>query len=556
MVKHFFCIVFLSLLANQSFAVAFEASVDRTNIGEGESLMLTLRYNSNVFSGDPDLSPLEQQFNIINQQRKNSFQYINGKSESWTVWTVALTPKRKGNLVLPSIEYKGERTKPIQITVSKLDPSLQNQQKDVFFHTETDTKTSYVQGQIVYSEKLYFSVPLDNSHLSDVAVEDAVVKPLGETKQYRTQLNGRSFDVFERRYVIFPQTSGELIIPGPRYTGEISHGRWRPGQPISISHPPIRIQVLPQPASYPQSSTWLPAESIALDYKWLGDIKNLKQGEPITLALTLKAEGLSAAQLPKLTLQDVPQLKYYPEQAQTQDISHDNGTTGIISQNIAVVATQSGQVQLPEIRIPWFDIKVGRIEYAVMPAQTLKVAGTVKPQTQPSSPSSTPSEDSTAQMEPVAPEQTLVSTNGQTAKFWPVLTLIFMLLWLITSYLLWRKHQEPNELAEKETTQPALTGSLKEIKKACRNNDAKAARAAILNWAHAQGLKNVTGLEQVATLGEGDELKQALAELDYTLYSSSGNSAWQGEHLWQIIRHIKPVENDKASTALQPLYPN
>lgn len=556
MVKHFFCIVFLSLLASQSFAVAFEASVDRTNIGEGESLMLTLRYNSNVFSGDPDLSPLEQQFNIINQQRKNSFQYINGKSESWTVWTVALTPKRKGNLVLPSIEYKGERTKPIQITVSKLDPSLQDQQKDVFFHTETDIKTSYVQGQIVYSEKLYFSVPLDNGHLNEVEVEDAVVKPIGKTKKYRTQLNGRSFDVFERRYVIFPQTSGELIIPGPRYTGEISHGRWRPGQPISISHPPIRIQVLPQPASYPQSSTWLPAKSIALDYKWLGDIKNLKQGEPITLALTLKAEGLSAAQLPKLTLQDVPQLKYYPEQAQSQDISHDNGTTGIISQNIAVVATQSGQVQLPEIRIPWFDIKVGRIEYAVMPAQTLKVAGTVKPQTQPSSPSSTPSEDSTAQMEPVAPEQTLVSTNGQTAKFWPVLTLVFMLLWLITSYLLWRKHQEPNELAEKETTQPALTGSLKEIKKACRNNDAKAARAAILNWAHAQGLKNVTGLEQVATLGEGDELKQALAELDYTLYSSSGNSAWQGEHLWQIIRHIKPVENDKASTALQPLYPS
>lgn len=554
MVKHFFCIVFLSLLASQSFAVAFEASVDRNNIGEGESLMLTLRYNSNVFSGDPDLSPLKQQFNIINQQRKNSFQYINGKSESWTVWTVALTPKRKGNLVLPSIEYKGERTKPIQITVSKLDPSLQNQQKDVFFHTETDIKTSYVQGQIVYSEKLYFSVPLDNSHLSDVAVEDAVVKPLGETKQYRTQLNGRSFDVFERRYVIFPQTSGELIIPGPRYTGEISHGRWRPGQPISISHPPIRIQVLPQPANYPQPSTWLPAKSVTLDYKWLGDIKNLKQGEPITLALTLKAEGLSAAQLPKLTLQDMPQLKYYPEQAQTQDISDDNGITGTITQNIAVVATQSGQVQLPEIRIPWFDIKVGRIEYAVMPAQTLKVAGAVKPQTQPS-PSSTPSEDSTAQMEPVAPAQTLVSENGQTANFWPVLTLVFMLLWLITSYLLWRKYQTPLDETDKEASPATLTGSLKDIKKACRNNDAKAARAAILNWAHTQGLKNITGLEQVATLGEGDEFKQALAELDYTLYSANGNSAWQGERLWQIIRHIKP-EKSTSSSALKPLYPS
>ena len=131
MVRHFLFVVFFSLLANQAFAVAFEASVDRANIGEGESLTLTLRYNSNVFSGDPDLSPLQQQFTIINQQRKNSFQYIDGKSESWTVWTVTLTPKRKGNLILPSIEYKGERTKPIQINVNKLDPSLKNQQKDV-----------------------------------------------------------------------------------------------------------------------------------------------------------------------------------------------------------------------------------------------------------------------------------------------------------------------------------------------------------------------------------------------------------------------------------------
>ncbi|MGK0445015.1 MAG: hypothetical protein ACJA1U_001952, partial [Bermanella sp.] len=133
MVRHLIFIVFFSLLTSQSFAVAFEANVDRANIGEGESLILTLRYNSNVFSGDPDLSPLDQQFTVINQQRKNSFQYIDGKSESWTVWTITLTPKLKGNLVLPSIEYKGERTQPIQINVNKLDPSLQNQQKDVFF---------------------------------------------------------------------------------------------------------------------------------------------------------------------------------------------------------------------------------------------------------------------------------------------------------------------------------------------------------------------------------------------------------------------------------------
>jgi hypothetical protein len=559
-VKHLFCILILSLLARQSYAVAFEASVDRANIGEGESLMLTLRYNSNVFTGDPDLSPLEQQFTIINQQRKNSFQYINGQSESWTVWSVALSPKRKGNLVLPSIEYKGERTKPIQIMVSKLDPSLQNQQQDVFFHTETDVKTSYVQGQIVYSEKLYFAVPLDNSQLSDVEVEDAVVQPLGETKQYRTQLNGRSFDVYERRYVIFAQTSGELIIPGPRYTGEISNGRWRAGRPVSISQPPIRIQVLPQPANYPQTSTWLPAQNVSLNYRWLGNTHDLKQGEPITLALTLKAKGLSAAQLPKLVLNDVPQLKYYPEQAQSQDINDDNGITGIVSQNIAIVVTKNGDVRLPEIRIPWFDIKAGRIEYAIMPAQTLTVSGaittpqnTINEQTQ----SNDINNDDTDQTHSNEMSVALnPAPQSNTAKLWPVLSLIFMLLWLITSYFLWKKHQlVPTDTQQDKTKQLNLSARLKQIKHACRANDAKAARQAIIAWAHAQGFVSVASLEQVATLIDSIEFKQALQELDYTLYSSTGNSAWQGEFLWQLIRNYKPAKENTASS-LQPLYPS
>ena len=558
MVRQLFFIILFCFFTSQSYAVAFEASVDRTSIGEGESLMLTLRYNSNVLSGNPELSPLEQQFNIINQQRKNSFQYINGKSESWTVWSITLSPKRKGNLVLPSIEFKGERTKPIQINVSKLDPSLQNQQKDVFFHTETDIKTSYVQGQIVYSEKLYFSKPLDNSQLNEVEVEDAVVQPLGETKQYRTQLNGRSFDVYERRFVIFAQTSGELIIPGPRYTGEISNGRWRAGRPIAISHPPTHIQVLPQPVSYPQSATWLPAKNLTLDHKWLGNIKNLKQGEPITLSLTLKAQGLSAAQLPKLILDDSAKLKYYPEQAQTQDINNDSGITGITTQNIAIVVTQDGEARLPEIRIPWFDIQAGRIEYAVMPAQTLNVIG----QAPLSSNTSNQDNMSDVNDQDKNTEQTLIggvinkdSREHNSAQFWPVLSLIFMLLWLITSYLLWRKYQTPTEENNKDTSAQLASGQLKAIKKACRDNDPKAARQAILAWAQTQGLNSMAGLEQVSRLSDGPELKQALQELDYTLYSPNENSAWQGEYLWQLIRAIKP-ESNKSVGVLQPLYPN
>ncbi|GAA6133626.1 BatD family protein [Oceaniserpentilla sp. 4NH20-0058] len=551
MVRHALLFIMLSLLANLTWATTFEASVDRSTIGEGESLFLTLRYNSNVSSGEPDLSALNQQFEIENQQRKNSFQYINGKSESWTVWTVTLTPKRKGNLVLPSIEYQGERTKPIQINVEKINPNIAKQDKDVFFHTETDVKTSYVQGQVVYSEKLYFSVPLDNSQLSEVAVEDAVLEALGETRQYRTQLNGRSFEVYERRFVIYPQTSGELIIPGPRYSGEISNGRWRPGRPISVSHPPIRLQVLPQPANYPQNSTWLPAKNFDVSAKWLGNETQMNAGDPVTLSITLKANGLSSAHLPAIKLPEVNGLKYYPEQAQKNESNNDSGVTSWLTQNIAVVATQGGDFIIPEIRIPWFNTEDGRAEYAILPAQTLKVASSI-PQNKSIVPAASPMDtNSTA----IIPEVS-GPIKQPASRFWPVVSLLFMLLWLTTSYFLWRAHQTPNKVKPKDqSNSPNNNILLKNIKKSCRNNDAKSTREAILAWAQSQKAEAILNLDNVASLHTSSELKQALQELDYTLYSPSGNSAWQGEHLWQLIRNLKP-ESTKDQVELPPLYPS
>ena len=295
----------LSLFISTSWATQFESSVDRTQIGEGESLSLTVRYNSNLLTDSPDFSPIEQQFSIYNQQRKSSFQFINGKSESWTVWTLALIPKRKGNLVIPALSFKGENTKAIQIQVEKIADNIKNKQQDVFFDTKTDQSSAYVQGQILYTEKLYFSVNLDNSQLNEVKVDEAIVQPLGEVKHYATQLNGRSLEVYERQFIITPQTSGEMIIPGPIYSGEISNGRWRAGRPIRITQPPIKIQVLPQPASFPKSATWLPAEAVELDYKWIGNPQQFTLGEPLTLQIDMKAKGLGSAQLPSFSLPDV-----------------------------------------------------------------------------------------------------------------------------------------------------------------------------------------------------------------------------------------------------------
>lgn len=536
-----------ALTAQVGWAETLESTVDRTQVAEGESIILTVRYNSNVFSGNPDFSPLKQQFDIINTGRKNNFQYINGKSESSTIWTIALIPKRKGNLVLPSLSFKGKTSKPIQITVSKVNDAIKNQQKDVFFHTEVDVKTAYVQGQVLYTEKLYFSVPLENSQLGEVAVDEAMVESLGEIKHYQTQLNGRSFEVYERKSLIFPQTSGEMIIPGPIYSGEISNGRWRGGRPIRISHPPITIPVLPKPASYP-NGTWLPAKDVKLDYKWQGNIESLNVGEPITLELSITAKGLTSAQLPNLQLQKVKGLKYYPDQAQTSDSADNTGVIGKRTQSIAVVPNKAGSLTLPEVRLPWWNTHHGKLEYAVLPAQRLTAfsSGQSK-QTQ--IPEQIEEAESDAS-EAAALNAPIEAQNNQL--IWPMISGVFALLWLVTLVLWMRNRNQSIDVAPDKFEKPAA--NLKSIKQACRNNEPEAARAAILSWAQQEWRIPFASLSQASDYISDSTLKTALQELDYTLYSQVGNSAWQGEYLWQLFKAYKPGP-DSSTSALPSLYP-
>ena len=549
MVMRAFFIMLFSALTFNAWAVAFEASIDRNEIAEGDAFVLTLRYNSNTLTGSPDFSQLENDFEIINQKRKSSFQFINGKSESWTIWTIHLMPERLGTLTIPPITFRGETSNKLSIKVNKVSAAIkQQQQKDIFFHTQVDLKTAYVQGQVLYTEKLYFSVPLDNSQLSEVVVEDAMVTALGDIKHYRSQLNGRNFEVYERNFAIFPQISGELIIPGPRYTGEVSNGPWRPGRPLRLSHAPIKLQVLPQPASYPQA-TWLPAKDVQLNYKWRGEPSNLKVGEPITLELILSAEGLSAAQLPAVPLPDLKRFKYYPDQAQTQEQQNNQGMKATRSQNIAIVPTQAGSITLPEIRLPWWNTQLGRLEHAIIPAQRLTAFGNA----------ATPAEAVQTTNTATAPQLNEPAAKtpeaAPTSIIWPIISGTLLLLWLSTLYLWWKK---PRHITQDLQASPSVSklplAKLNDIKKACRLNQAEAAREALLSWASHAYKTPINSLSQLADLIDETSLKQALNELDHTLYAQGGNSAWQGEFLWQLIKSHKAANTSKDTDTLAPLY--
>jgi hypothetical protein len=79
------------------------ASLDRNQIGPGETVQLTLQHNGQTDS-QPDLSPLKQDFEIVGRSSGSSIQIVNGKMNAQTQLNLVLLPKHQGKLRIPALQ--------------------------------------------------------------------------------------------------------------------------------------------------------------------------------------------------------------------------------------------------------------------------------------------------------------------------------------------------------------------------------------------------------------------------------------------------------------------
>lgn len=543
----------LLVLTSNAFAATLTATVDRKQITENDSFRLFLRFDEQVGFGQPDLTELKKEFRVINQQRSNQFRSMNGKTVSFTEWTLVLSPLRTGNIVIPAIEFNGQKSQPIEVTVSELPQSVKEQiAKEFFFDINIDRSTTYVQAQVLYTEKLYYSINHEDATLSELKVADALVVPLGEVRQYTTSINGQRMGVYERRYAIFAEESGEMVIPGQKFSANVvnSYNRWNRGRPVSVISEPIRIKVKATPANYPQSP-WLPSPEITVSDRWSKPFDQWQVGEPITRNISITAQGLSGSQLPSIALPVVDGIKYYPDQSEHQDQVDTLGVKGSLQQSLAIVPTKSGHITLPEMRIPWWNVKTDSLEYARLPAQTIHIKEAAQ---------TTIKSSQQTQATPLAPQ---INSDIETSQgYWILATLVLLLTNVITAFLLWKKTPQLDADNQKDRQKSAINSqkAFTALKQACQKNDAQAMRQHLKQWSTLE-----YGHIRLDKLGEhlqAPSLTLAIKELDSYLYRASAdstdNSAFNGQILWNSLKQAlkQQSKNINKTNSLKPLYSN
>ncbi len=563
--RHYYSllIIVLFLLPMASQAAQLKAVTDRTRTSLEESFSLELRATGGV-DGEPDLSVLEKDFELLGRSQSSQIQIINSDISRTTTWSLSLLARSAGKKQIPPLCIGNDCSDPVVIEVlpSGQVNSASNSGSELLLEVSAEPTKLWVQSQLLYKVRLLTRLNFLQASLTEpepFGVE-AVVQKLGDDRNYEAERNGLRYRVVERSYAIFPQQSGRLTIPAIRFGAQVAEGGGRGYDPFNQRTRQLRkhseeisVEVLPAPDSGGRS--WLPASDLRLEDDWQQPPR-LTVGEPATRTITLRASGLPAAQLPPLIVVVPDEVRSYPDQPNREDLFNENGVLGTLQQKVALVPTSPGTLHLPEIKVDWWDLQsehwrqtvLPAIELEVLPATNQPVVAAVPPAVQPNDLKTTEEQHATAPVAPVAVDP----------GYWPWLSLVLGSGWLLTLLLLLngKLARRRNEKSQgQEEVMPSPREANRELQQAIKSGDLGLVRSALLKWGAALFPGNRPGnLDELAVLC-GEPLKQQLEAFSRSLYSRTAEP-WDAHELILVVRQVERERcGAKSIDRLPPLYP-
>ncbi|OQX16585.1 MAG: hypothetical protein BWK73_03170 [Thiothrix lacustris] len=562
-----FLIACLWLLPFGAQATAIMAQLDRNPVALGDPVVVTFTADE-IVSGDPDFSPLEQDFEIRGRSQSNSLSMVNGVSSITTTWELRLYPRRTGTVPIPPIAFGADQSQALDLQVMNepAPPANTGGAPDILIELTAEPQQPYVQQQTVITQRMLHITPLQpQASLSHPEVEAGKgnIQQLGKTRNTTLMRNERNYQVIERRYALTPQQSGTLTVGRTNFEGIIDDQNTNEFDPFGLSgkrirrsSEPLTLQVQGQPASY-TGKQWLPANSLTLNAHWQTPADKLKAGEPVTLTLAIVADGLAAEQLPKLDIQAPRGIKAYTDQPELRNDPGSKGIVGVRQEKWVVVAPYNGEYTFPGLSIDWWNTATNKQETTTLdPVKLVVTGGQAAPAAANTTTATEPKQADPATPPPAKTSDTPAAAGWLAWFSWNWYATALLIIWgaLSVGGLLW--------YFTKNAYAPApirpLTAKIvwQRLEQACKQNQPQAAHDALLQWMDV-GLHLRPAL--LATLREQapPALQAETDALSAVLYGRSSDG-WSGADLWQALQGFKPSTGQTAAktSELASLYPD
>ncbi|WP_295541517.1 hypothetical protein [uncultured Thiohalocapsa sp.] len=235
---------------------------------------------------------------------------------------------------------------------------------------QVSEREPYVQQNVLVRLRVVSAGNLATASPALAAIEDALFKQLEGPITSTRGSGGNQEIVNEYVLAMTPLRAGAVALGPIKVTGTLAGG-----VPFeAVARQPIALDVRPP---MPSVRPWLPLRTLRIDAE-LTEADAMARGRPVTLTLELEGEGAVGERLPSLEpMLRSEDFRVYREQTVTDTRLADSGRT-LVGKRIEVytlVPQSGGRMQLPELRLAWWNVETASREASSVPIRVFDVAG-------------------------------------------------------------------------------------------------------------------------------------------------------------------------------------
>jgi hypothetical protein len=306
------------------------------------------------------------------------------------------------------------------------------------------------------------------------------------------------------------------------------------------------------PAEFP-NATWLPARDVQITEEWSNEPDRIKAGQPLTRRIKVSALGQLETQIPVIATPPVDGLNIYPDKPELGRVVESNGIRGSREDQYAMIATAAGTIELPELKLPWWDIERGEWRVASLPQRTINVLASGE------APVAPPPQQAEA---PPAESAELPAAAAAPAErgFWRLAAELLAAVWLLTLFAWWWSSRPRQREVSEPPPLPIHKQQSKQLKlarKAALAGDDAGLKTALIAWGKLQWPDDAPRSVGVLAGRVTEPLASELRKLSGATYGAKKQS-WDGEALAKALRSFAVVDDAKEARqqdALPPLMP-
>ncbi len=523
------------------------ANVDKSYVYSDDYITLNIVSDAQHSANDIDFSVLNKDFEVGKVYFSASSNYINGTHSERSRWSVELLAKHSGKLVIPSFELQGAKSNPITLTAAK-DPNEPDIDNIVSYQVKVADNPLYPKQNTTITYRLIIKKSLrylDDVSLSDASIDGMQLTRDGEAKQYTKQIDGVTATVVDIKYHLSAVKPGTFVFHPPAFSATMDYysswGSRNRHKKLRLDKKPqqVNITVNPIPAGY--KGVWFPAKNLRLSQTWTDENGrhidaskpfSLSEGSVITRNIKLQAGMVNVEGIPSFAITYPQSVQHYDQKPK---YSTDSKGIATMTLQQVLIPSAAGTLTLPGVEVQWWNLQTNKEVTSKIAPLTITVSASKSKDAK--IPVATPPAQKKAQPEKTPPVKKVAPKPAASAWNWLYIACgagFGLVVLLIAAFMIWKKYSGAHVASAHDN----------DITAVIKQGDPIVIQSRVSVWLKQHAISAAT---QAA-------IKQELALMNASFYSTTQRSAWDNSRLLELIKKAQhEADNPPDDPALASL---